>query len=76
VGSTLTKLKMEKRNLRTFAIDGVAPSLEALERGDYPYDKRLYFVLPSTPSPLAERFLQFLRSPEGQRLLRDAAVVP
>ena len=75
VGSTLTQMRMEKRNLRTIAIDGVAPSLEAFERGDYPYGKELYFVLPSAPSPLAERFLEFLRSPEGQRLLRDAAMI-
>jgi phosphate transport system substrate-binding protein len=76
VGSTLTQLKTEGRKLRTIAIDGVAPSLEAYERGDYPYGKTLYFVLPPTPTPLATRFLQFLRSSEGRQLLREAHVTP
>jgi phosphate transport system substrate-binding protein len=76
VGTTLTQLKTEKRKLRTVAIDGVAPSLQAFERGAYPYGKTLYFVLPSTPKPLATRFLQFLRSPEGQQMLREADMIP
>jgi phosphate transport system substrate-binding protein len=75
VGSTLTQITLEKRNLRMVAIDGVAPTLENFERGSYPYAKRLYFVLPTTPSPAAKRFLEFLRSAEGLKLLREAAVI-
>lgn len=76
IGATLAQLKTERRNLRTVAIDGVAPSLEAFERGDYPYGKTLYFVLPSTPKPLATRFLQFVRSAEGHKMLRQADTIP
>ena len=69
-GSTLTQITTEQRNLRLIAIDGVAPSLEALEIGTYPIGKTLHFVLPAQKHPVAERFLAFLLSPPGQAILR------
>jgi len=68
-GSTLTQVKMERRNLRFIPIDGFEPSLENLERRTYPFVKTLYFVLPAKKNPIAERFLDFLRSPAGQTAL-------
>ena len=74
-GSTLAQIILEKRNLRMVEIDGVAPTFENFERGSYPHFKRLYFVLPTAPSPAAKRFLEFIRSTEGLKLLRQAAVI-
>ena len=74
-GSTLAQIILEKRNLRMVEIDGVAPTFENFERGSYPHVKRLYFVLPTAPSPAAKRFLEFIRSTEGLKLLRQAAVI-
>ena len=31
----------------------------------YPYGKSLYFIFPARKSPAVERFIAFLRSPEG-----------
>lgn len=75
VGSTLVQIVTEKRELHPVAIDGIAPTLEHFESGVYRYGKPIYFVLGTTPSPVAERFLAFLRSPEGIALLRSAAVI-
>ena len=75
VGSTLTQIILEKRSLQMVAIDGVAPTLENFERGSYPYFKSLYFVLLTTPNPATKRFIEFLRSTEGLKLLREAAVI-
>jgi phosphate transport system substrate-binding protein len=69
-GATFTQIKTENRNLRFVAIDGVAPSLEALDSGAYPYTKTLYFVAPAKPRPALERFVVFLRSVAGQAALR------
>lgn len=71
-GATLTQIKLEKRDLRFVAIDGVEPSLANLENRSYPFAKTQYFVLPAKPKPAAERFVGFLRSPEGQAALRAA----
>ncbi len=63
---------MEKRNLRFVALDGVTPSLESYANGSYPFGKSFYLVLGAKKSPGAERFLEFLRSPEGAVALRKA----
>ena len=75
-GSTLSQVKMERRNLRFIAIDGVEPSLESLESGAYPFAKPIYFVLPAKKSPLAERFIAFLGSPAGRAALRATGNLP
>jgi phosphate transport system substrate-binding protein len=71
-GSTLTQFKTERRPLHLLPIDGVAPSLEALESGAYPFGKTIYFVLPAKTNPRAEDFVAFLRSPAGRAILRDS----
>ena len=74
-GSTLTQIKTEHRNLRLASIDGIAPSIEALENGSYPFSKTLYFVLPAQKKPDAERFIAFLRSPAGHAALRETGII-
>jgi phosphate transport system substrate-binding protein len=71
-GFTLTQFKTERRPLHLLPIDGVAPSLEALESGAYPFSKTIYFVLPAKTNPRAEDFVAFLRSPAGRAILRDS----
>jgi len=50
-GSTLTQLTIERRSLRLLSIDGVAPSLEALESGPIRSARRFIFVLPRRQIP-------------------------
>jgi len=75
-GATYVQILLEKRNLRFVPIDGVEPSIESFERGDYKQRKLLRFVLPATGSPAAERFIAFLRSPDGIAALRGMGVLP
>lgn len=75
VGTTLTQIVLEKRNLRAIAIDGIEPTLENFERGDYRYAKSLHFVVPAKPTAAAERFILFLRTSEGRALLRQAFLI-
>ena len=72
VGSTFMQIKAERRNLRAVAIDGIEPTFENFERGHYRYQKVLYFVTRVQVGATTERFVDFLRSAEGQRLLREA----
>jgi phosphate transport system substrate-binding protein len=69
-GSTLTQVRTEKRNLGFIAIDGVSPSLEALENGTYPYGKNIYFVTSAKKNPAVEKFLTFVQSAAGKDILR------
>jgi phosphate transport system substrate-binding protein len=73
--STLTQIISERRALRVVTIDGIEPSLAALEGGSYPYTKTLDFVMSPRTSPQAGAFLAFLRSSAGQALLRSKGSV-
>jgi phosphate transport system substrate-binding protein len=75
VSITATQVVMEQRNLRMVAIDGVTPTFENFVSGRYPLSKTLYLVTRAEPSPAALRFVQFMRSEQGQRVLRDAEVL-
>lgn len=75
VGATLTQIKMEKRNLRFVAIDGVEPSLDDYKKGAYPYGKSLYVVLAAKKSAAGERFVAFLRTPQGVAALHETGVI-
>lgn len=75
VGATWTQIIMEKRKLRFVAIDGAEPSLVNLENGAYPYSKSLYIVLAAKKSPAGERFVAFLRTPQGNKALREAGAI-
>lgn len=76
--STLALILSEGRALKGLALDGAAPSAPALERGEYPYYKALYVVTsPRTPPPAVQQFLDFLRTPPAQAILkRTGHVVP
>lgn len=73
IGTTLAQIVNEKRRLRTITLDGIEPTFENFESGTYPYVKILHFVLKANASPLAHRFIAFLRSPVGQQVLRQAS---
>ena len=75
VGTSLTLINMEKRNLRFVPVDGAAPSLANYENGTYPYVKSLYVVLAAKKSAAGERFVTFLRSPRGAAALRETGVL-
>jgi phosphate transport system substrate-binding protein len=68
---TLTQVVTEKPRLQFVAIDGVDPTLENFERGAYPYRKDFYLVFLHSKKNTVERFIAFLRSAEGEQLLRE-----
>ncbi len=72
----LSQLAMEKRDLRYVPIDGVVPSLANLESGAYRYEKPFYLVLPAKRSPVAQRFLDFVRTENGRTALRESGTLP
>ncbi len=67
--TTLTQIVTENRAIRALALDGVTPTLQALAAGRYPYFKTLHLVTGRNPSPLAQDFVAFIRSPAGQAVL-------
>ncbi len=76
VQSGLSQILMEKRNVHAVSFDGIAPTLENLESGKYPYPKPFYLVLPGKKSAAAERFLAYLQSADGRAVLRQTGNLP
>ncbi len=75
--SDLGMLTVERSPLKVLTIDGVTPTLENLASGRYPFAKTLAFVFRSgRPSAETMRFLGFVKSPEGQRILAANGYLP
>ncbi len=74
VGTSLAQMLTEQHQskLRFLTIDGVEPTLENLESGAYPYSRPFRLVFSDKPAPLVLRFLEFVASSEGEKLLREA----
>ena len=56
--------------------DGVAPTFANYENGTYRYGKKLYFIMRSGGSEGVRRFVDFVRSADGVKVLREAEVLP
>jgi len=55
---------------------GFDPSDAAVSSGKYPLTRKLFFCLSARPSPDTAQFLDWVLSPEGQRMCRDAGYFP
>lgn len=69
--TTIAQIRSEKRSLRPLAIDGIEPSLENMRSGRYPLVKQFHFVLPKAPSPAVRNFVDFVKSPQGRKILEQ-----
>jgi len=67
--TTLAMILSEKRPLKTLKIDGADPSVKGIVQGSYPYYKEMMFVTGPTTPPSAGRFIAFVQSPVGHKIL-------
>ncbi|MHB1332441.1 MAG: substrate-binding domain-containing protein [Sulfuriferula sp.] len=68
---TLAQIVSERRALKPLALNGLTPSLDALEEGEYPYFKSMYMVSSAKPNPLTQAFIAFVHSPAGRKILEE-----
>lgn len=67
--STLALIVSEKRALRALKLDGREPTLTNAASGAYPHYKRLFLVTGAKRSAAVERFIAFVQSPAGRKIL-------
>jgi len=67
----------QKSGVKAVSIGTAAPTIAAVQKGDYPYARvlRLY-TDKAKESPVAAEFIQFIRSDRGQKVLADMGFVP
>lgn len=54
----------------------VEPTADNVRKGLYPISRTLYFLVNGEPEGLAKDFIEFLLSPEGQRIIEEEGFVP
>jgi phosphate transport system substrate-binding protein len=69
--ASLALLLSEQRPLTPLAINGVIPSATTLADQSYPYSKTLFLVTKSQISSAVQRFVEFVQSAEGRRILAE-----
>ncbi|MFO0519028.1 MAG: substrate-binding domain-containing protein [bacterium] len=70
--STLAQIESEKRQLVALTLDGRAPTLANLANGEYPHHKELHLISQQNPPVHVQRFIDFVRSDQGRRILSAA----
>jgi phosphate transport system substrate-binding protein len=65
----VSRIFAEKANVKIINIDGVAPTPENAERGLYHFTGDLYIVTKERLSPNAKKFIEFVLSDDGQRII-------
>ena len=58
-----------KRNVKMLKVNGVAPTKENIVSGKYPFRRPLYVVVKKNPKPEVRRFVEFILSKKGQKMI-------
>ena len=67
---TITAATLAETRVRGLAIEGIAPTRENISSGRYPVVRPLFLVYnEKTLKPAIAAFLEFVRSPDGQRVI-------
>jgi phosphate transport system substrate-binding protein len=78
-GIGLTSPAVVARNaarINALTIDGVEPTTENIERGRYPLARPTALIAAEKESPIFARFLRFVRSEDGRRIIRQHDALP
>ena len=67
--STLIQVYSEKRQVRILSFNGIDPGVKSLSDGTYPLSLSLYLVTPSKMPQTVQKFLDFIYSDKGVRIL-------
>lgn len=74
--TSLALLLSEKRRAAPLAIDGVEPTAANLAAGRYPYAKTMLLVVRQDAPASVRRFVDFVRSEAGRKILLDLGHAP
>ena len=65
-----------KRNVKIIGFDGKVPSYENVASGKYALYRPLYLVTSPSPPKKVKKFIKFVTSKEGRKIIRDNNTVP
>ncbi|HEX5720330.1 MAG TPA: substrate-binding domain-containing protein [Thermoanaerobaculia bacterium] len=74
--TTMTVVEQSRGKIRALSINGIAPSPENVERATYSLVRKSFLVTRATPPPAVAQFLQFVRDPAGEKVIRANGAIP
>ena len=74
--TTMTVVGQSQSMIRPIWLNGVEPSPENVRSGAYPLTRESFLVTRADPAPAVARFLEFIRGPEGRRVISANGAVP
>ncbi|MBI5055848.1 MAG: substrate-binding domain-containing protein [Nitrospirae bacterium] len=69
--STLSQIVSEERRLQILTYNGMSPGVNNFASGHYPIFKSLFIVTKHQRSDKVNKFLDFIKSPEGRKILEE-----
>lgn len=66
---------LQSAKLKVLKYEGIAPSNENVVAGKYPISRPLLLLVKGTPSPAAQRFIDYMLN-EGQSVVLEHGYVP
>ena len=66
---------IRNNQIKLLSVDGVAPTVENIRNGSYPHVATVYMVTARPRSNNTRKIVDFMLSPEGQKLVEDTGYV-
>ncbi len=63
-------------SVKALKINGVKPTKENVKNGKYPISRRLYLITNGQPQGVTKKFIDFVLSEEGQRIVEQTGYIP
>lgn len=70
-----TQMNADK-NIKLLAINGIAPTVENIRNGNYPYIVDAFMVTRESITSETKKLVEWFLTPQGQQLVQDVGYVP
>jgi phosphate transport system substrate-binding protein len=74
--TSMTVVEQSGGKVKALTLNGVAPTAEHVKSGRYFLTRDFLFVIKGEPSPPIKKFLDFVLSPDGDRVILANGAVP
>lgn len=74
--TTMTVVEQSQARIKPLALNGIEPSVENVRSGAYRLTRDSFLVTKAASAPAVAKFLEFVRSPEGRRVISANGAVP
>lgn len=74
--TTMIEVGRSEGRIVPLSLNGVEPSGENVAKGTYKLVRNFFFALPAKPKPLAQSFVDFVLSGDGEKVIRAQQALP